>query len=102
MPIANLTSPAGDFDLSFASSGTERDDDLIAHARTVLVGDVEAKIADLADVIRSKRAAGRQKDLEVLPCSSATHVSTASISRRGPLAVRDLAVFDPGCSAVPP
>ena len=28
---------------------------------------IEVKVADLADVIRSKEAAGRPKDLEVLP-----------------------------------
>ena len=36
-------------------------------ATTVLIGNTQARVAALADVIRSKRAAARPKDLRVLP-----------------------------------
>lgn len=41
--------------------------DLAPGAHRVEVEGVEVDIADLADVIRSKEAAGRPKDLQVLP-----------------------------------
>ncbi len=39
----------------------------VPEASRVLVEGVEVGVADLADVIRSKEAAGRPKDLQVLP-----------------------------------
>ena len=65
--MLNLTCEFGDFDLSFVPSGTTGYDDLARSAHTILIGDVSARVADLSDVIRSKRAAGRPKDLAVLP-----------------------------------
>ncbi len=67
MQMLNLTCAYGDFDLAFAPSGTGGYDDLSVHAMLILVGDVEVWVASLADVIRSKQAAGRPKDLAVLP-----------------------------------
>ncbi|MHB1599458.1 MAG: hypothetical protein ACYCXY_11370 [Acidimicrobiales bacterium] len=67
MAMLNLTCRYGDFDLAFHPSGTGGSESLTAHATTVLVGDSEARVARLADVIRSKRAAARPKDLRVLP-----------------------------------
>lgn len=63
----NLICPAGPFDLSFVPSGTGGYADLAEHARVVVVEGIETPLADLADVVRSKRAANRAKDLEVLP-----------------------------------
>lgn len=63
----NLTCPAGDFDLSFEPSGTTGFDDLRRAAVTLAIGAVPVEVASLEDVIRSKRAAGRPKDITVLP-----------------------------------
>ncbi len=66
--VWNLTCAHGEFDLSFVPSGTEGYDDLVLQAlRVALPGGGEMAVASLADVIRSKRAAGRQKDLRALP-----------------------------------
>ena len=63
MAMLNLTCRYGDFDLAFHPSGTGGFEDLTERATTVLIGDTEARVAGLADVIRSKRAAARPKDL---------------------------------------
>lgn len=68
----NLTCAHGDFDISFQPSGTEGFDDLELGAVTRTIGDVPAMVASLEDVIRSKRAAGRPKDIAVLPTLIAT------------------------------
>ncbi len=68
--VLNLTCEFGDFDLSWVPSGTTGYDDLARSAHTILIGDISARVADLGDVIRSKRAAGRPKDLAVLPILS--------------------------------
>jgi hypothetical protein len=65
--VWNLICAAGPFDLSLIPSGTEGYGDLARHARVVLVDGVETPLADLADIVRSKRAANRVKDREVLP-----------------------------------
>lgn len=67
MEVLNLTCEFGDFDISYMPSGTTGYDDLNRAAHSILIGDVSARVADLADIIRSKRAAGRPKDLAVLP-----------------------------------
>ena len=64
----NLVCPHGEFDISFRPAGFDRGyAELIRRARRVWVDSVEVVIADLDDVIRSKEAAGRPKDLRVLP-----------------------------------
>jgi hypothetical protein len=66
--IWNLTCKAGDFDLAFRPSGFDDGyDGLVARSRVVLVDGVDAVIADLRDVIASKQAAGRPKDIATLP-----------------------------------
>ena len=65
--VWNLICPAGPFDLSFTPSGTDGYIDLARNARIVVVEGIETPLADLADVVRSKRAANRPKDLAVLP-----------------------------------
>ena len=67
MTALNLRTRFGDLDLTFAPTGTGGYPDLIEHASLRRVGDVEVRIASLADVIRSKEAAGRAKDLDALP-----------------------------------
>lgn len=64
----NLICSYGEFDISFRPSGFEGGyKQLAARAHRLLVGGVELSVADLDDVIRSKEAAGRPKDLQVLP-----------------------------------
>jgi hypothetical protein len=64
----NLICPYGEFDISFRPSGFENGyADLVVRSHTVLVDGIEVPIADLSDVIRSKEADGRPKDLRVLP-----------------------------------
>lgn len=64
--IWNLTTTAGDFDLTFRPSGTDGYEDLSANAVVVDVAGHDVSVAALADVVRSKEAAGRPKDLATL------------------------------------
>ena len=63
----NLTSPFGEFDISFVPSGTEGYDDLARRAQVIESHGESVPVADLDDVIRSKEAAGRPKDILQLP-----------------------------------
>lgn len=64
----NLICVHGEFDISFRPSGfTGGYVELSGRAHRLRVDDVEVVVADLDDVIRSKEAAGRPKDLQVLP-----------------------------------
>ena len=64
----NLICPYGEFDISFHPIGLEDGyTELVARSHRVVVDGIEVPIADLSDVIRSKEAAGRPKDLRVLP-----------------------------------
>jgi hypothetical protein len=63
----NLTSPFGEFDISFVPSGTEGYDDLARRAQVIESHGEAVPVADLDDVIRSKEAAGRPKDILHLP-----------------------------------
>jgi hypothetical protein len=66
--IWNLICPYGELDLTFRPSGFPGGyAQLAEHAHRVVVDAVEVPIADLDDVIRSKEAAGRPKDLRALP-----------------------------------
>ncbi len=66
--VWNLICPDGEFDISFHPSGFDQGyAQLMINAHRLRVGEVEVVVADLADVIRSKEAAGRPKDLRVLP-----------------------------------
>lgn len=61
--IVNLTTRAGDLDLAFRPSGTDGYADLNRDAVLVEIAEgVEIRVASLADVIRSKAAADREKD----------------------------------------
>ena len=65
--VWNLTTAFGEFDLSFIPSGTEGYDDLARHAHVIESYGQFVPVADLDDVIRSKEAAGRPKDILHLP-----------------------------------
>ena len=64
--MLNLTTRFGDLDLTFEPSGTTGYPDLREHAVEHDVGALRIRVAALADVIRSKEAAGRDKDLRAL------------------------------------
>jgi hypothetical protein len=66
--VWNLTCGYGEFDISFHPSGFIGGyRQFAAQAHAFIVGDQQVSIADLGDVIKSKEAAGRPKDLQVLP-----------------------------------
>ena len=79
----NLTCQWGEFDLSFRPSGTAGYRDLVTNSELLIVGAVEVSVASLDDVIRSKEAAGRPKDLRVLPALRAVAERLRS-ARRDP------------------
>jgi hypothetical protein len=59
-----LITPLGWFDLWFRPDGTRGYAELAPRATTFDLGGFTVRVADLDDVIRSKVAAGRDKDLE--------------------------------------
>jgi hypothetical protein len=65
--IWNLTTPHGDLDLIFTPAGTQGYEDLKRDAIVVDFGAVQAPMASLVDVIRSKQASSRAKDHAQLP-----------------------------------
>jgi hypothetical protein len=76
--MLNLVTDLGDIDLTIAPTGFPGGyDDLIVDAIAVDLGDgVMTRIASLDDVISSKRAAGRHKDLAALPYLEALRLET--------------------------
>jgi hypothetical protein len=66
--ILNLTTDAGELDITRRPNGTDGYEDLKRAAHYQPLGEgLQIAIASLEDVIRSKTAAGRAKDLAVLP-----------------------------------
>jgi hypothetical protein len=65
--IWNLTTKYGDLDITARPSGTQGYDDLKRDAIEVELRGVTVRMASLADVVRSKEAAGRDKDRRALP-----------------------------------
>jgi hypothetical protein len=65
--LVNLETDAGDLDVSFVPAGTKGYDDLIVNVSRFDLDGTIAPTAALLDIIRSKRAANRQKDRESLP-----------------------------------
>lgn len=66
--IVNMTTDAGDLDVTFCPSGTQGFRDLRRDALQIEAGEgLQILVASLADVIRSKEAAGREKDRLALP-----------------------------------
>jgi hypothetical protein len=66
--IVNMTTEAGDLDVTFCPSGTQGFRDLRRDAVEIEAAErVRILVASLADIIRSKQAAGREKDRLALP-----------------------------------
>lgn len=66
--ILNLATDAGDLDITTQPDGTGGYEDLRRHAYEHPLGEgLQIAIASLEDIIRSKTAAGRAKDLATLP-----------------------------------
>jgi hypothetical protein len=67
MAVLNLTTVAGPLDLTILPAGTDGYADLVRNSAELPYRDVKVPTAALADVARSKQAAGRPKDLRALP-----------------------------------
>ena len=65
--VWNLTTAYGDLDISFVPTGTQGYSDLRRDAVEVTLRGVRVPLASLADIVRSKAAAGRPRDLRALP-----------------------------------
>jgi len=65
--VLNLTTRAGDIDVAFTPTGTQGFRDLKRDAISIDAGGVTILVASLADIIRSKAAADREKDRQALP-----------------------------------
>ena len=63
----NLVTRHGPVDITFRPDGTDGYPDLATSAVSVRLLDVDVPVAALEDVIRSKEAAGRDKDIATLP-----------------------------------
>ena len=62
-----LVTTAGPLDVSMQPAGTSGYDDLVRNRVEIRVGERLVPVAALEDVLRSKEAAGRAKDILVLP-----------------------------------
>jgi hypothetical protein len=65
--VLNLITRAGALDISFMPSGTQGYTDLAKDAKLLDLDGLHIYVASLADVVRSKEAAGRPKDHLTLP-----------------------------------
>jgi hypothetical protein len=65
--VWNLTTKYGDLDITVEPSGTRGYDDLREDAFVVELRGTPVRLASLADIVRSKEAAGRDKDRRALP-----------------------------------
>jgi hypothetical protein len=80
-----LTTSAGDLDIHFRPAGTRGYNDLRREAsRERLARGLTVAVASLRDVIRSKEAAGRDKDLAQLPLLRRTLEQIRERERRPP------------------
>jgi len=67
-----LITDQGPLDLCFEPAGfPDGYEDLVDQSTTIVVAAVDVPVASLADVVASKRAAGRPKDIVVLPALEA-------------------------------
>ena len=67
MVTITLVTAAGPLDLNFVPDGTTGYADLVAGHVELEFDGRRVRVANLEDVVRSKEAAGRQKDVQVLP-----------------------------------
>ena len=65
--MLNLTTQAGDIDVAFTPTGTQGFRDLKRDAVSIDAGGIKILVSSLADIIRSKAAADREKDRRALP-----------------------------------
>ncbi len=65
--VWNLQTSRGDLDITFEPSGTRGYDDLRRDVVRMEVRGIDVPVASLADVVRSKEAAGRARDRAALP-----------------------------------
>lgn len=65
--VWNLVTDQGDLDIASVPAGTQGYRDLDRDAEVMTVRGIPVPVASLADVIRSKEAAGRERDRLVLP-----------------------------------
>lgn len=65
--VLNMVTDLGALDVTSMPAGTHGYRDLTRDATTMIIGGTRADIASLADVIRSKEAANRDKDRASLP-----------------------------------
>jgi hypothetical protein len=65
--ILNLVTDFGRLDVTSTPAGTTGYEDLRRDALLIRIGDIDVLVASLADVVRSKQAAGRPKDERALP-----------------------------------
>ncbi len=65
--VWNLSTSFGGLDITFVPSGTQGYADLAERARAIDIGGLNVRVAALEDIVRSKSAAGREKDQVVLP-----------------------------------
>jgi hypothetical protein len=63
----NLVTDHGPLDITYMPDGTQGYPDLRRSLVLIKVGEADAPVAALEDVIRSKEAAGRVKDLDAVP-----------------------------------
>jgi hypothetical protein len=66
-PMWSLTTKHGDLDITVQPTGTQGYDDLRRDAIDIEIRGVHVLLASLADIVRSKEAAGRDKDRRALP-----------------------------------
>lgn len=67
MQVLNLVTRAGDLDIVLKPAGTSGYHDVRRDATAILLSGTSVLVGSLADVIRSKEAANREKDRAVLP-----------------------------------
>ena len=67
MAMLNMTTRCGDLDLTFTPAALDDYDELRGASDTFELSGYRVRVAALADIIRSKEAAGRPKDHATLP-----------------------------------
>ena len=67
MAMLNMTTRCGDVDLTFTPPALDDYPTLLANSARFEIGGRPVRVAALADIIRSKEAAGRAKDHATLP-----------------------------------
>lgn len=64
MTTMTFTTRFGPLDLCFVPDGTTGYDDLAKDSRPVEINGIEFDVASITDIVRSKKAAGREKDAD--------------------------------------